>query len=356
MEQFNKTELHFFVALFAGVLLFTLYILKPFLPTLAVAAVFATLVFPVQKRLHMRLGNNALAALCTTLISFVVLVLPLGFLVALLVNEARGVAQFFGQARDTGLAELFGPLESFVAAWVPGAAWDLSALARESASWIASQLVVAFTGTAQLIGQFFIGFIALYYFLKDGPRFVQAFIHFSPLEDHYDRLLLDKLHATIYSVIRGSLSVALIQGVLTSIGFLLFSIPNPVLWGSMAAIGALIPGVGTGVVIVPAVVYLFFFGSLWQAVGLAVWGAVAVGLIDNLLLPKLLGGKARIHPLFILVSVLGGLLLLGPSGFILGPMVLSLLYGLGEVYSSLFKGHMEHAAAPTVSAPAVPRE
>ena len=107
---------------------------------------------------------------------------------------------------------------------------------------------------------------------------------------------------------------------------------------------ALIPGVGTGLVLFPAVVFLYLTGSIGAAIGLALWGMIAVGLIDNILLPKLLAHRARIHPLFVLVSVLGGIAMFGPSGFLLGPLALSLLYGLGDIYVVLFKCQIERAA------------
>ena len=133
--------------------------------------------------------------------------------------------------------------------------------------------------------------------------------------------------------------MALIQGILTAVGFTFFGIPNATLWGSVAAITALIPGIGTALVLLPAILYLYFSGETLFAVGLLLWGMTAVGLVDNFLGPKLVERGMRLHPFLILLSVLGGVGFFGPLGFLLGPLVLSLLFALIEIYFAIKKEH-----------------
>jgi predicted PurR-regulated permease PerM len=121
--------------------------------------------------------------------------------------------------------------------------------------------------------------------------------------------------------------------VLTAFGLWLFGFDRAVLWGLVAAFGALIPGVGTMIVFVPALIYLAFSGMYVQFVGVAVWGAVAVGLIDNFLGPYLMSRGNSMHPFLILLSVLGGIATFGPIGFIVGPVIMSLFKVLLELYS-----------------------
>jgi len=126
--------------------------------------------------------------------------------------------------------------------------------------------------------------------------------------------------------------IAIIQGLLSGAGFFIFGVPNPALWGIIAAICALVPGFGTSLVLVPAIIYLFFAGTGAAAIGLALWGALLVGLVDNFLSPILMQRGINIHPLFILFSIIGGLAFFGPSGFIMGPLFLSLLFTLFDIY------------------------
>src|SRR6185295_6432156 len=121
----------------------------------------------------------------------------------------------------------------------------------------------------------------------------------SPLADNYDEKIFKKLKQAIRSVVVGSLVVGVIQGTLTGLGFFIFGVPNPALWGSIAVVAALIPGIGTSLVLIPGILYLFFVSTHLHALGLLIWGILAVGLIDNLLGPMLVNRGVHIHPFLI---------------------------------------------------------
>jgi predicted PurR-regulated permease PerM len=157
----------------------------------------------------------------------------------------------------------------------------------------------------------------------------------SPLANEYDERILRRLEDAISSVVKGKLLIVLIQGILASVGFWLFGIPHPVLFGALTSLAALIPFVGVAVVFVPAVLYLFFAGSVGAAAGLLVAGII-IGSVDNVLGPILFERGLQLHPLLILLSVLGGLAFFGPIGFLAGPVALSLLVALLDIYPLLF--------------------
>ena len=185
--------------------------------------------------------------------------------------------------------------------------------------------------------KFVVAIIALFYFVKDGRSFLSEIVKLSPLKDSEDVMIVRKLDRVTHSLIRGTLVIAVLQGLLVGLGFLVFGVPNPVLWGSLAAIGALIPTVGTGIVTAPAIVFLAFSGHLAEAVGLFAWAMLVVGLVDNIIGPKLIGSAAKIHPLFVLLSVLGGISLFGIAGFLLGPLIFGFLMALAEIYKVKIK-------------------
>jgi predicted PurR-regulated permease PerM len=178
--------------------------------------------------------------------------------------------------------------------------------------------------------------------LRDGQRLRALAIVVSPFADTDDESILNKLHLAINSVFKGSLMIAIIQGFLTALGFVVFGIPNFVFWGTIAGICALIPTLGTSLVIIPGVLYLLLNGFSLQAFGLFIWGACAVGLIDNLLGPKLIGKNIAVHPLLVLFSVLGGISFFGPVGFILGPLFVTLFFALIEIYISSSKNNFKN--------------
>ena len=212
------------------------------------------------------------------------------------------------------------------------------AYAREAASWLLQHTGVAFAGIATFFLQTFIFLMTLYYLLRDGDRLKQFLIEVSPLRDTDDTIIFDKLGAAVNSVVKGKLFIGLIQGVLTGIGFAFFGVPSPVLWGFIAAVFSLVPPLGTALVTVPAIFYLFFIGDMFSVIGLTIWGIFGVGLVDNILGPKMIGRGMQLHPLLVLLAVLGGLAFFGPIGLFLGPLTVSLLVALLSLYRHFSKG------------------
>jgi predicted PurR-regulated permease PerM len=160
-------------------------------------------------------------------------------------------------------------------------------------------------------------------------------VSLSPLTDKDNALIVSRLKSAISATVRSTLVIGLAQGALTGVGFRIFGVPNPILWGSIATLTALVPGVGTALVITPAIIFLFFTGSIFGGIGLLVWGVVVNGFVDNFWRPKLIGDDTQLHPLVVLLAVLGGLALFGPLGFVLGPLAVNICLALAAIYASL---------------------
>lgn len=326
----------FFFLFFLGVLIVTFLLFQPFLTTLAVAATLAVVTHPLHRMIVRRVrGNETVAAFLSIFCVGVALLIPLAFVGTQVFNEAQNLYQRVVENRESLTDGVTGFFEETIRQYAPQLSFDIETYVGQALTFLVGNLGPVFAGTAQTALQFFLGAIALYYFLKDGPKFVRSLVSLSPLPDTEDEKVLGRLEIAINSIIRGTLIIAITQGIMTGIGLAIFGIPSPTLWGSLAAIGALVPGVGTAVVIAPAILYLFVSGHTAAAIGLLAWGAVAVGLIDNFLGPILVGRGMKIHPLFVLFAVIGGIAFFGPLGFLLGPLVLSLLYALLDIYRML---------------------
>lgn len=340
MHRMNRTHIQtvFFFALLLGVLGLAFFLFLPYLTTLAVAVTLAVVLYPLHRRIvRLVRGRETLAAFLSLLCAGLLLLVPLSFVGTQIYLEAQNLYEHITENRDALTESITGFVDGYIRRFAPHLSIDLQAYAGQGLSFIVGKLGPIFAGTAQTVLHFFLGAIALYYFLKDGPKFLQSLIELSPLSDTKDEDVLRRLETAINSIIRGTLIIAVTQGVMTGIGLAIFGVPSPTLWGSMAAIGALIPGVGTAVVFAPAILFLFLAGKTGAAIGLLIWGIVAVGLIDNFLGPILVGRGIKIHPLFILFAVIGGLGFFGPVGFLLGPLVLSLLYALLDIYRLLLR-------------------
>ena len=334
IETRKFLEYTFFFIILAGSGYLVWQLFTPFIGAIALAAIIVTICYPLYERIlkHAPRKNKGIAAF-VALISIVVLVfLPLVILSSFILREALSVYALFDSAKHLSFIDSLNTIERTVQTIIPNFNVNVAAIAQQTTGFIAEHLVSIFAGTASTLFLTFITLISVYYFFRDGKYFTEYLIRLSPLKDSDDKLILARLATAVRSVAFGTVFVAILQGIVTTIGLVLFGFDRAILWGCLAAIGALIPGVGTSIVIIPAIAYLFFTGAHVAALGLTLWGAFAVGLIDNTLGPYVMSRGNKIHPLLILFSVLGGILLFGPIGFILGPVILSLFLVLLEMY------------------------
>lgn len=328
-------EYVFFFGLMGVVAYLVWKMITPFVSALALAAIIVTISYPLYVRIVARMPrqNETLGAFTTTLLVFCIVVLPLFFLTSLLVNEALAVYRLVN-AEQIGFEASLNNFEKEIQSFVPGFELNITEYLKQVASFLANNLGAIFASTASTLFHFFIAMIGSFYLFRDGKQFTRRLMHISPLPDDQDDQILGRMAQSLRAVLTGVVLVALIQGSLTALGLWLFGFERAVLWGTVASFGALIPGVGTLIVFVPAVLYLLFNGMLLSALGVTVWGALAVGLVDNLLGPYLMSRGNSLHPFIILISVLGGLAVFGPIGFVVGPVLVTLLTVLLELYST----------------------
>lgn len=335
MSRNKIVEQLFFFGLLGVVAYVMWQIITPFIGALALAAILATVSYPIYLRCikFVPRGNKNAASFLAILVVLVIIITPLSLIGYLLVSEA---ITFYNAANQGETLTLTAPINDFEATiqnYFPGFQFDVREYAAQGAEWLATNLGNIFAGTASTVFLLFIAFFGLFYLFKDGKEFTKQLVYLSPLPDDQDEKVIERLALSVRSIVGGVLTIALIQGTLSSIGFAIFGIEQAVLLGSVAAIGALIPGIGTTVVFVPVIILLLLSGDPVQAIGLAIWAMLAVGLVDNLLGPKLMSKGTTLHPFLVLISVLGGISLFGPIGFILGPVCLSFFMVLLELYS-----------------------
>ncbi len=336
-----KIRPYFLLGIIVGVIVLLFFILKPFLIPLSLAAMFAVVFNPVYQYLLQKMnGRSALAALVTVLVATVCAVVPLSFLVIRVVAEGQHILTLLSngsgleylQTAFLYVGELFNRYLPSAGQFSATMASSIDSYAKDALSLIVSNVGGLFSSVAQILFSLLIFLISLFYLLRDGEQLRKTLVHLSPLADRDDDLVLNKLKLAVNSVVRGNFTVVLVQALLAVVGLSLFGVPNPVLWGMVAGLAAFIPGLGSSLVLLPAAGFLVITGDVWPAVGLVVWAVAVVGLIDNLLAPKLVGRGAQLHPLIVLLSVLGGLAFFGPAGLFLGPLSASLLFALLMIY------------------------
>lgn len=343
MTKPHTGELVFFWILFGVVGLLAFGIMSPYFTPIFLAGVLAILFSPLYKRIERwTKGNTSLASLLTVILVLCVILIPLFFVGIFMFQEVHSVYGTLtqGNALFTIVDNATKSLEHIIQGVVP--AFKLNAnvyLYIESAlRWFASNLNAFFSGILTFLFYLFLVIVSMFFFYRDGKQLRAFAIKWSPLADGYDESIITKIETAVTSVVTGALTTAIVQGVLVGVGFSFFGIPNPVLWGAIATVTALIPLLGTGLITMPAGAWLLLSGNIGGGIGLIIWGLTCVGLIDNLLHPYIVNKGIDVHPLLILLSVFGGLAYFGPVGFLAGPIVLAFFFALLSIYPSIIKG------------------
>lgn len=335
------------MALLGASLILSFFIFRPYLFSLLFALIVAVAVEPAYASIKRFVRRDTPAALLTILLVVLLILIPLGFVATLLFQEAMSLYGFLTQP-DTQVPAI-GFINQKLAAINSRFGVDLGAdaqnMMRQGLNFIIQRTGTFFSSALGFVLDLFVFFLALFYFLKEKEHLARIARNISPLADEHDSLIARKMRTAVNSVVRGSLTVSLVQGMVASIGFTLFGIPNPIIWGAVTAVASFVPTLGSSIITIPAALYLFWTGNIAAAIGMAAWAMVAVGLIDNLLAPLLIERRLKIHPFLILLSILGGISFFGALGFILGPLSLALTYALIEIYGLIQGKAQENGAA-----------
>ncbi len=344
----EKHQLIFSTILFVIVALLAIFVFMPFFGVLALSIILAILLSPVFGWIKKYVRRDGIAAILTVLLLVVVIIVPLVLVTNTIVDQAQSLYSSVSSSETLRSDTVTGWVETKAQRILPDFRIDTRSYLTGFSSWVVSKLGGIFSGTVDFVFKLALAFVALFYFLRDGDKLRGHVLALTPWSKRRDDMFIKSVKTAVRSVVAGSLVIALIQGILSGIGFAIFGVPNAVLWGTVAAVCALIPGVGTAIVWIPAAIFLIATGApAWAITGQIVWAVVLVGLIDNFLGPIILEKGINIHPLLILFSVLGGIQFFGPEGVVLGPLVLSILFVLVKI----FKG--EAKVVDTTGAPDV---
>lgn len=332
----KSREHYFFVAFLTVIGLLCLFIIRSYLVLLAVSGAISVAIYPAFEWINRRIvrGRRWAAALLTILLGVLVIAVPLGFLGNRIIHEAQS---FFNSLSDGTADAAIGRISASLNAILPdGLGLDAGIGLENLKSFLIAQAPRALSATIVTAASAILGIFAVFYFLKDADWWRSKIAKFSPLSRDHDNAIISKLGRSVSGILRGYFVIAIIQGALLGVGLRIFGVPNPVLFGALAAFASLVPTIGTASVSVPSVIYLLIVGHNGSAIGLLVWAAVLVGSIDNFLNPVIVGSQIDLNPVVILFAALGGIALFGPAGVILGPLSASLFAAMIDIYSKDF--------------------
>jgi predicted PurR-regulated permease PerM len=318
-----------------------------FLIALVMAAVIAGLLHPAQNWLTARLKGRARTSAVLLLVATTLAVLlPLAGLAGVVAAEAVHVSQQIRPWVQEFMARE-GPLTDNLPDWVAryAAALDpyresilnkLAEAASSTGSWLVANVSTVTQGTIGFLLALFVMIYAMFFFLVDGPRLVLALKSHLPLSAEDRDLVVGRGLAVTRGSLKGILIIGALQGLLVGVGLQAAGLSGATFWGTIVFVLSAVPGLGAPIVWVPAAGYLALTGQTGWAIGLALWGALVVGLVDNILRPRIVGRDAKLPDLVVLVSILGGIATFGIVGILLGPIIAAMLDTLLGIYRRAF--------------------
>lgn len=361
-ERFRKS---FLLLLTLGISVLFLAVIRGFLMSVLLAAIFAGMAYPLYTWVLLRLrGRPAWASAATIVILLIVIGLPLLAFLSVVAGQALELSEAAGpwiQRQMSGTGELKGALDRitvlenypYLQRLLPKSEIVLSR-AAEAVSGVGALLMGSLAGitrgTLSFVLQLFVMLYAMFFFLKDGPALLSRILYYSPLTPEDEERLVSRFVSVARATLKGSLLIGLVQGFLAGIGFLVVGVPGAAFWGTVMVVAAMIPLVGAGLVWVPAVIYLMVAGHPGPAFALLAWCALVVSTVDNILRPWFVGRDTRISDLLILLSTLGGIALFGVPGVVVGPIIAALFVTVWHLYGEAFRDWLPGRAPPGGSA------
>lgn len=329
-------------------------LVEPYVNSIVMAFIISLLMFPIHEWIEQRLPKHKnVASLLSCVILTFIIVVPLLFVFAAIVQQGSAFSQNVYQwVTNGGIQTLFEhPWVvkglALINTYLPFDTVNPQEIAQKIAKFATSFGSNLVGISAKILGDattflmdFFLMLFVLFFLLRDHDKIISAIRHILPLSRSQEDKLLNEIEQVSKSAVMGSFLTAIAQGIAGGIGMWLAGFPG-LFWGTMMGFASFIPVVGTALIWIPAVLYLFLTGDTTWAIFLMVWSVVIVGSIDNLLRPFLMQGSAGMNTLMIFFSLLGGLHLFGLIGLIYGPLVFAVTMVLFKIYEEEFQDFLD---------------
>lgn len=328
MVESEKVSKYIFIIILLILSYLAFKLAQPFLTYVFLGAILTIAVYPFYCWFCTRVKNKKLGSLITIILILLIIIIPSLVIVSALAKQTIGFINSFDQSyfdKINGfVVNIFGPrvnlgenLSEFVI--------EIKDIAVKSAVSIASSV-------ADVVLGLFIMFFIMYYGFVEGAGWISSLKEFIPFNRERKEKLVKRIKDVTHGVLYGQIFVALLQGTFGGLGFFFVGISNPVFWGFIMAVLAFIPFVGTGLVWVPAGIIEIINHNIMGGIFIFVFGFIMIAGIDNFLKPRIISGRANIHPIVALLGVLGGLKVFGLFGMIIGPVIAALFITMSEFF------------------------
>jgi len=343
-EMDKKNQLYLFIA--AGLLLlyFSYRLVFPFIVPVIASIIVALLIYPAYNWLNCYVKNRSVCSLLVVIVVVLIIGVPAGFLLNSFAKEAYSAyleakklsyGGFEIKCNEGALCDFAVNIQKYISD--PQIKYYFQQAGDRINKYLLEYGSNFILALPKWVVDIFIFLFFLYYLLKDGEKLSENIIRSLPLGRKNRERLVSTTKGTIYAILYGVFLTALIQGLVGGLGFWALGMDSPVFWGIVMAFFAMIP-VGTGIVWVPASLYLVAIGLMNDQSALTIkglllfaYGLLIISTIDNLLRPKLISGKTKAHPLVVFTGIIGGIAMFGFFGIFIGPLILTLLIFIIEL-------------------------
>jgi predicted PurR-regulated permease PerM len=335
-------------------------IIIPFFVPICWAGVFAIIFFPLQQRLLKRIKSRGLTSLLMCSLIIILIIGPVTYLFVALVQEATdaiaAVNEWYTSGKLNQLLDinlpLFNEAKEKLAQYYDISKINLDELVKDAVQRVGGVVVNQtrwiITNGTRAIFYFFLMIFAMYYFFRDGESVVNKVKRLMPLTKEQTDTAFTQLRDVIQATMYGGVLIALLQGLLGGLMFLIMGIPSPVFWGAVMAFLSIIPVVGAFVVYIPAGIILIVTGSVVKGIIVLIFGTVVISQVDNVLRPFLISGRTSLHPLLLFFALLGGIAMWGLLGVVMGPIIAAAFMILLKVFE--MRLHPEDDITPEIPA------
>lgn len=337
-----------FLWLIVGASLAFAWVLSAMYGAILWAVVTAILFAPMQRHLCRITGRPNLAAALTLVTVVVIVILPITILITSLVAEATVVydriqsgqvsfGQYLRRILDSLPSWAFQVLDRFGVSDLRGLTDKLSSGLAEVSRVVVVRALQVGQNTFSFLVNLLVMLYLLFFLLRDGQEIYGRIRDSVPLHVDHKRALFNKFAVVIRATVKGNLVVAILQGGLGGLIFWVLGIQAPILWASLMTVLSLLPAVGAAVIWLPVAIYLMASGEVGKGIGLILFGALVISVVDNLVRPTLVGKDTKMPDYLVLVSTLGGISVFGINGFVLGPVIAAIFISVWNIFSEANK-------------------
>jgi predicted PurR-regulated permease PerM len=320
------------IGIIAILAIISFFLIRPVLISIISGLILAYIFLPVKSWVSSRLKkpNENLVTSIVSLIAFLIIAIPLWFIIPLMINQVFAVFRF-SQTLD---------ISGFISSIFPGASQEfttqmivtLNSLTSQAASGVLNVLVNFFLDIPVILLNVFVIAFVFFFALRDGEKLKALVRDLSPLSKRHEKILVDKFRGITDSILYGQVVIGLAQGIVAGIAFLIFGIPNALILTVLAVAFSIIPIVGPGLVWFPVAVYLFLTSNIWIGIAFLAYHLFLTSTVDNFLRPYIVAKRSDSSQVVVLIGMIGGLFVFGVVGLIIGPLVLAYLLTFINAY------------------------